>query len=389
MSGDGDMKAMVAAMLERRDSGVKLLPIERIVLTVAHQRADRIPSAFLFTEWVVNRAGYTCREAAADPEKHSNAIVKFFEEFEFDTLFPGIETTIIEAEGLGCKIKRPEDSNPQIVDTVVKTEADVEKLEEAADADDLLSRGHYPQRLELFRQLLQKTGGKYAIIATPMQPLPVAVQVCGYNNIVKWMATKPFLVHRIVEATTKACIRAGQAYKDLGIHGITSIAAWNSVPYFSPDQLWEFDTPYLARMIQALSPLPFIHYYWGLRLLGDDWKRFLVRQVSTGTFLMTNLEPDPQEGPSRDLVAFRDLAMSMHKSYVVGVHADLIHSGTPEQIRSRVREYISKLYPCEGGCMVVPNAIPAGSPEENVRAFINAINEFGTFPLDKARLGLN
>ncbi len=389
MSDNGSMKAMVAAMLARRDSGIKLQPIERIVLTVAHQRADRIPSAFLFTEWVVNRAGYTCREAAADPEKHSNAIVKFFEEFEFDTLFPGIETTIIEAEGLGCKIKRPENSNPQIVDTVVKSEADVEKLEEAADADDLLTRGHYPQRFELFRQLLQKTGGKYAIIATPMQPLPVAVQVCGYTNMVKWMATKPMLVHRIVEATTKACIRAGRAYKELGIHGITSIAAWNSVPYFSPEQLWEFDTPYLARMIQALSPLPFIHYYWGLRLLGDDWKRFLVRQMSTGTFLITNLEPDPQEGPSRDLKAFRELAVSMNKSYVVGVHADLIHSGTPEQIRERVREYVAKLYPCEGGCMIVPNAIPAGTPEANVRAFIGAINDFGTFPLDKARLGLN
>lgn len=384
-----DMKAMVAAMLEKRNSGGKLLPIERIVLTVAHQRADRIPSGFLFTEWVVNRAGYTCREAAADPEKHSNAIVKFFEEFEYDTLFPGIETTIVEAEALGCKIKRPENSNPQIVETVVKTEADVEKLEEAAEADDLLTRGHYPQRLELFRQLLQKTGGKYAIIATPMQPLPVAVQVCGYNNMVKWMATKPFLVHRIVEAATKACIRAGLAYKELGVHGITSIAAWNSVPYFSPDQLWEFDTPYLARMIQALSPLPFIHYYWGLRLLNDEWKRFLVRQMSTGTFLMTNLDPDPQEGPSRDLAAFRDLAMSMNKSYAVGLHADLIHSGTPEQICARVREYIAKLYPCEGGCMVVPNAIPAGTPEENVRAFIDAINEYGTFPLDKTKLGLN
>ena len=63
MSDNGNMKAMVAAMIERRDSGQKLLPIERIVLTVAHQRADRIPSAFLFTEWVVNHAGYTCREA--------------------------------------------------------------------------------------------------------------------------------------------------------------------------------------------------------------------------------------------------------------------------------------------------------------------------------------
>jgi uroporphyrinogen-III decarboxylase len=389
MSGNGDMKAMVAAMIERRDRGEKLLPIERIVLTVAHQRADRIPSAFLFTEWVVNHAGYTCREAAADPEKHSDAIVKFFEEFDYDTLFPGIETTVIEAEALGCKLKRPENSNPQIIEHAVKTEADVDKLEEAAEADDYLQRGHYPERLELFRLLLEKTQGKYAIIATPMQPLPVAVQVCSYTNLVKWMATKPFLVHRIVEACTKACIRAGLAYKELGVHGITSIAAWNSVPYFSPEQLWEFDTPYLARMIQALSPLPFIHYYWGLRLLGDDWQRFLVRQMSTGTFLMTNLDPDPQEGPSRDLAAFRDLAMSMHKSYAVGVHADLLDSGSPEEIRGRVRNYISQLYPCEGGCMVVPNAIPANSPEENVRAFIGAINEFGTFPLDKAKLGLN
>ena len=83
---NGSMKAMVAKMIERRDSGETLLPIERIVLTVAHQRADRIPSAFLFTEWVVNRAGYTCSEAAADPEKHSNAIVQFFDEFDFATL---------------------------------------------------------------------------------------------------------------------------------------------------------------------------------------------------------------------------------------------------------------------------------------------------------------
>jgi uroporphyrinogen decarboxylase len=386
MSSNGDMEAMVRQMLARRDAGEQLLPIERIVLTVAHQTADRIATGFLFTEWVVNRAGYTCREAAADPEKHATAIVKFFDAYPYDTLFPGIETTVIEAEALGCTLKRPENSNPQIIEHAVQTEADVEKLEEAAAADDLLQRGHYPERFELFRLLLEKTGGKYAIIATPMQPLPVAVQVCGYTRLVRWMAEKPLLVHRIVEACTQACIRAGLGYKELGVHGITSIAAWNSVPYFSPDQLWEFDTPYLARMIQALAPLPFIHYYWGLRLLGDEWKRFLVRQMSTGTFLMTNLDPDPQEGPSRDLAAFRELALAHNKSYAVGVHADLINSGSPEEIRERVRQYIAGLYPCDRGCMVVPNAIPATTPEENVRAFIDAIDEFGTFPLDEAKL---
>ena len=144
------MKEMVKQICAKRDKGEKLLPIERIVLTVAHETADRIPSAFLFTEWIVNHAGYTCREAAADPEKHSNAIVKFLNEFEFDTVFPGIETTVVEAEILGCKLKRPEDSNPQIYEESVKNEKDVERLEELVEADDLTQRGRMPIRTRTF-----------------------------------------------------------------------------------------------------------------------------------------------------------------------------------------------------------------------------------------------
>ena len=382
------MKEMVKQICAKRDRGEKLEHIERIVLTVAHETADRIPTAFLFTEWIVNHAGYTCKEAAADSDKHSDAIVKFLNEFDFDTVFPGIDTTVVEAEILGCKLKSPEDSNPQIVEESIKNEKDVERLEELVQADDLTQRGRMPIRLELFRQLLKKTEGRYAIIGTPMQPLPVATQIMGYTLMSKWLAEKPLLVHRVVEACTTACIKFANAFKDVGVHGITSIAAWNSLPYFSPDQLWEFDTPYLARMIQSVAPLPFIHYYWGLRLLPDTdaMERFLVRQMSTGTFLMTCLDPDGQEGPSRDLKKFREIALKYKKSYVAGVDDKLIFSGTPQDIRNRVKEYIKKLYPCTKGCMVVPNTLPAGTPIENVRAFIDAINEFGTFPIDQSKL---
>lgn len=381
-----DMRTMVQNICAKRDRQEELLPIERIVLTIAHQTQDRIATGFLFTEWIVNRYGYTCSEAAADPEKHSDAIVKFFDEFDYDTVFPGIETTVVEAEILGCKLERPVDSNPQIIEHAIKTEADVERLEELVTSDDLLQQGRMPTRLELFRLLLEKTEGRYAVIATPMQPFPVAVQLLGFPLMCKWIKTKPMLAHRVVEACTQASCTFVNAFKDLGVHGITSIAAWNSVPNFSPDQLFEFDTPYLARMIQSVSPLPFIHYYWGLRLLGEQWERFLVRQMATGTFLMTDLAPDSDEGPSQDLGRFRELAQTHHKSYAVGLDAALISGGTPQAIRERVKEYIRKLYPCDKGCLIIPNAIPAGSPVENVRAFIDAINDYGRFPIDKSKL---
>ena len=385
--GNSVQREMIKEIIAKRDSGQKLLHIERIVLTVCQEHADRIPTGFLFTEWIVNRYGYSCSEAAADPEKHSDAIVKFFDEFDYDVVFPGIETTVVEAEVLGCTLKRPVDSNPQIVKTAITCERDVEELEEKVAALNGRTEGRMPVRLELFKQLVKKTKGEYAVIATPMQPLPVAVQIMGYPLAVKWMRTKPLLMHRVVEACTQAAIKFTQAFKETGVNGITSIAAWNSVPNFRPEQLWEFDTPYLARMIQSASPLPFIHYYWGLRLLGEDWTRFLVRQTSTGTFVMTNLDPDPQEGPSRDLKTFRELANTHHKAYVVGVHTELFKVGTPEIIENRVKEYIKKLYPCEGGCMVNPCAIPSGSPVENVQAFIDALNKYGTFPINLSKLG--
>lgn len=381
-----EMKTMVEGMCAKRDRGEKLLPIERIVLFVAHQTTDRIPTAFLFTEWVCNWAGYTLIEAANEPEKHADAIVKFFHEFDYDTLFAGIETTWVEAEILGVKLERTENSNPKVLDYPIKTEADVARLEEMVQDDDLVNKGRMPNRVELWRLLLEKTEGRYAIIASPMQPFPVAVQICGYTQMVKWMQNKPHLIHRIMEATTQACIKCTQAFKDVGIHGITSIAAWNSVPQFSPTQLWEFDTPYLARYIQSTVPLPHIHYYWGLRLLGAQWERFLVHQMATGTFLMTDLSPDTDEGPSADLKRFRELALEHSKSYAVGLDAALISGGTPSAIREGVKDAIRRLYPCENGCMVLPNAIPAGSPLENVHAFIDALNEFGKFPIDKARL---
>jgi len=34
----------------------------------------------------------------------------------------------------------------------------------------------------------------------------------------------------------------------------------------------------------------------------------------------------------------------------------------------------------------VPNTLPAGTPVENVRAFIDAINDFGKFPIDQSKL---
>ena len=64
----------------------------------------------------------------------------------------------------------------------------------------------------------------------------------------------------------------------------------------------------------------------------------------------------------------------------------MLFSGTPAEVRAEVKNVIKGLYPCNGGCIIVPNMIPMGTPPENIHAFTQALEDFGTYPIDLDRL---
>ena len=62
-------------------------------------------------------------------------------------------------------------------------------------------------------------------------------------------------------------------------------------------------------------------------------------------------------------------------------------SGDPaNEIRAEVKSIIKQLYPCNDGCVIVPNMIPMGTPAENIHAMVQALEDFGKYPIDLDRL---
>jgi uroporphyrinogen-III decarboxylase len=183
------------------------------------------------------------------------------------------------------------------------------------------------------------------------------------------------------------------ALKSLGITFFISIDAWNAVPNFRPDHLYEFEKPYVKPLIASVAPTPVIYFYWGLRLAGEPdengrggWVEFLEKSAETGTFVLSNLAPDYYTAPSNDLKLYRETAQRLGKSYIIGIKDEVLMSGTPEEIREEVRSIIEQVHPADGACVLVPNMIPMGTPAENIHAYTAAIEDFGTYPIDLAKV---
>ncbi|MDE3076290.1 MAG: hypothetical protein KGJ86_12755, partial [Chloroflexota bacterium] len=258
--------------------------------------------------------------------------------------------------------------------------------------------GRLPRRIELYRLLVERMSKARGepVMAAPSATFAQVVNALGFKRAVGWMRERPELFHRAMQAQLKANIKWFRALKSLGVTFFISIDAWNTVPNFRPEQLYEFEKPYIKPLIDAVAPTPTIYFYWGLRLCGEPdrdgrggWIEFLEKSAETGTFCVTDLAPDCTTPPSADLELFRRTANRLGKAYIVGVKDDVMLSGTPAEIRSEVRRVITGLYPCNGGCVIVPNMIPMGTPPENIHAFVQALEDYGHYPIDLDRLTAN
>lgn len=390
---------MAQQIIEKRDSGQALNRMERTVMVGTNNHCDRIPTYSFFTDGPSIYYGYTVREVERNPKLHAEIVARWTEEFGFEALGEGIDTMNSEIEAMGLiRMKFPENAPGDVKIRLMDDMSDEEALdfwEEAADQFNPFTDGRLPRRVELYGYMVEEMTNQrgWPVMAAPSATFAQTINAIGFKRAFNWMRRKPENFHRAISAQTKANLKWFRALKSLGVTFFISIDAWNAVPNFSPKQLYEFEKPYVNAIQETMWPTPVIYFYWGLRLAGETdengqggWVEFLEKSADTGAFIVTNLAPDYYTPPSDDLKLFRETANRLGRSYIVGVKDEVILSGTPAEVRAEVKNVIRGLYPCNGGCVIVPNMVPMGTPPENIHAFTQALEDYGTYPIDLERL---
>lgn len=384
--------AMVQATIAKRDRGDTLLPMERILLAATQNAPDKIPTGTLFTDCTAIHYGLSPRQLERNPKLHAETIMRWYADFDAEFIVEGIDTMNSEIEAMGLvTMKLPENAPGDIKERALDRYNDEDALkfyEAATERFDPAHDGRLPRRVELYQRLVELSHARgYPVIAGPSAHFAQCVNALGYKRVISWIRRAPENFHRAMAYQTKANVKWWQLLAGLGVDGIIAIDAWNAMPNFRKEYLLEFEKPYVAKAIQAVAPLPVIHFGWGLRACGDPgWIEFLEACAATGSFTITNLDPDASTPPSNDLKRFKDTALRLGKSYIVGMKDEYMSSKRPEDIKQWILRVIDELYPCDGGCFLVPNMFPAHSPGENMTAWCSYLKEYGTYPIDIERV---
>lgn len=176
---------------------------------------DRPALAYLFlggAHHVLPRVGRRMIEAYGDPHLMAATQAAAAELFGHDSAMQPWGCLTVEAEAFGCRIERPDDYYPQIVERPLAEEPNLAKLRDP----DPSSSGRMPLVLDALTRLRERSGDDLFIMAMVVSPFLVAAEVRGMTALLTdFISDPPFteaLFDRVTEGTERylrAILRTG------------------------------------------------------------------------------------------------------------------------------------------------------------------------------------
>ncbi|MBI5958511.1 MAG: hypothetical protein HY866_07250 [Chloroflexi bacterium] len=195
----------------------------------------------------------------------------------------------------------------------------------------------------------------------------------GMQNLLMDYYVAPEQVHRLYEALCNLYC----GYLDRAIREIQPDGFWTSDDlghqknlFMRPETFREFLKPYYERIGARLKPH---HIHWWLHSCGDN-TLILGDLIEVGV----NVFHPVQKGTMDETAVAR--AFGDRLTFLAGFDVQhILQEATPEQVRQEVRHLIDTFDRPDGGlCLAAGNGIVAGTPFENIEAFLDEAIRYGT-----------
>jgi uroporphyrinogen decarboxylase len=352
----------------------KMTSLERAMAVLDHGIPDRVPVALHNFLMACHMHGAEFSRILQSGELLAEAQLLAWREFGHDVIMHE-NGVCAEAEAMGCKIYYPARGAAHVEEPVIKSVADIDKLE-IPDPETT-----YPlnEMLKTTRILVKETGGKVFIMGRADQgPMALAAALWGPENFLLAAADpemKPH-VNKLVEKCTRMNIVYGRAQKRAGAHGSAIGSYGHSL--ISTRMFEELESPGDSAFCKALKEVgcrSFVHS------CGDETK-LLPNLVATGADC---LELDPKTNPEACKNATRD------KTVVLGMldpHGVLLR-GDKSEIRDHSLDIMRVMAPGGGFLMGPGCALPPNTPPASIHTVMECARREGVYAADGTLPNLN
>jgi len=271
-------------------------PVERTPIWIMRQAGRYLP------EYRAVREKVDFVTLCKTPELAAEVTLQPIDRFGFDAaiLFSDI---LVLAESMGFKVEF--DPGP-IIDTPVRTPADVERIRLADPREDL------PYVFEAIRILRRELTGRVPLIGFAAAPFTLAAYLVegqgskNFDKIKRLLYDDAASAHALLEKVAEATLHYLRAQVEAGAQALQLFDTWAGL--LAPDVYREFGLRYARRVLEALSDAGVPLVYFALDsshlleavgecpadMLGVDWRvplEVAARGLGRPVALQGNLDP--------------------------------------------------------------------------------------------------
>lgn len=344
---------------------VAITPFQRVMTLLEGKLPDRVPVIPQVTYTTAQITGVGLKEALHNPVKTAEALLAGQRELGYDGIYVGWESSFnLLAEAMGCTMRFPENSVPQVAEHVVKSLDDVDKLE----IPDPLESGRLPLHMQMVKLVKDEVNEKIPLFAYTPGPFTLAGQLAGVNLLMMATIRNVSFVNKLLRVALQASIRYALANIEAGVDVIVTADPTASGSLISPKTFATFAAPQLKLIVEAVERAGAIA---SLHICGKTTP-MLELMAETGTaileldHLVNLVEAKKQIG--EDIILMGNLNPT-----------ELLLSGTPLAVEAAAKSCIESVgregrFILSSGCEVPPLA-----PLENIRAMVTAAKKYGQF----------
>lgn len=316
--------------------------------------------------------GRNVREAVCDGRVHAEAVIALSKKYPCVAACTIMDLTV-EAEAFGAEIAFSDDAVPAVMGRLLKSTADISSLQVPS-----LHAGRVPEYLkanlliaEAFQQeevtspLPAGKGWGRFFFSGCIGPFSLAGRLYDLSDIMLLIYEQPVAAHELLAKCTQFITKYCQALKLTGANGV--LMAEPAAGLLSNDDCQAFSSQYVRQIVEKVQDEEFMVILHNCGNTGHCTKAM----VSTGAAAYHFGNKCRMEEVIADVPP---TALAMGNIDPVSIFKD----GTPEQMRHAVLDLTERMkdYPnfvLSSGCDTPPL-----TPEANIAAFFEALNQFNS-----------
>jgi len=340
--------------------------LQRVQAVLAGQIPDQVPVLIFNFITACREAGIPMSAYRTDAKAIVRAHLEALEKYQYDCVILDTDTTML-AEAMGAKSECSGGETGKIVEPAIKSLDEVDRLTVVNPDKD----GRIPALLEAVELLADQIGEEVAIRGNADQgPFSLPCLLRGIDAFLMELMDDPDnpAIQQLQEVCYRSHLALHRALAKAGAHFTSFGDSLAGPDLVSPKIYDRFVFPYEARLVKTLAAEG-VHTV--VHICGDTTR--ILNSMAKLDYCSFELDYKTDSAQAKRIVGV---------GHVLWGNIDpsgVLTLGTPDHIRQKTTELIRLWKP--GGKFILNAgcAMPATTPPENIRAFIETAHEQGLY----------